>query len=164
MNQSIPKNCFSNVSMGDYNVKLRNPRSITLANPWAKSSLKMRQSSHGKPRFKKTIFDTWNPNQFKIKPANVVIPLNPKFPIKKITFDSENFKQNRGIDKWPQKSKENRNFGLKGEESTRLEKLSIEKLKEKRNRATPQGFHQMFVSMAKEFSPSWREQIQRINK
>lgn len=164
MNQSIPKSCFSNVSIGDYNVKLRDPESMSLVQPWNKAPAKILKSVHGKRQFKKTIFDTWNPNQFKIKPANVVIPLNPKFPIKKITFDCDAAEPNPAIQSWLEESKENLGFVRNVGEKTPLEKLSIEKLRQSKNQSTLQGFHQMFVSMAAEFSPSWREQIQKITK
>lgn len=111
------------------------------------------------------IFDTWNPVQFKTKPSNILIPFNPKFPIKKIVFNENKFVSNSSFKEVNEKENENSINSLILKQNVILEKLSIENLrKDLKVDETPKGFHQMFVSMANEFSPSWRDQLLKIMK
>jgi hypothetical protein len=165
-NKSIPKKLVKCQNVNKYKNKIK--KEIKGKDSYIrKSNLKntLLLTTHEKKKFCKFIYDTWNPNQFKIQSDNVIIPLNPKFPIKKINFNSGGVSTDISEQISYFKSKENNLIIENSQNSNELEKLSIEKMRENVNNGqTPQGFHQMFVSMANEFSPSWRDQLNKIMK
>jgi hypothetical protein len=110
------------------------------------------------------ILDTWNPNQFKTNTENILIPINRKFPIKKINFDNNCLLDISTQSNTPKQIQSNSVSSILNQNMI-LEKLSISNLRKDLNKDdTPHGFHQMFVSMANEFSPSWRDQLMKIMK
>ena len=116
-------------------------------------------------KFNKILFDTWNLNQFKTQEDKVAIPFNKKFPIKHISFDCNKLFKNCDPRKMSFENHSNQNNQQIVKKKVNLGKLSIDKLNVQSGKMkTPFGFHQMFLSMADKFSPSWREQINQFIK